>query len=269
MIRGARPSRSRTRLLAIGGLALGLGAVLATSAVLVATLISEADPGDEPVQVLLIGDSIMNQSGLFLEGALADRTGGIPIEVHNKGVNGSGLLTPQLYDWQAEAGRLVEEIQPDVVVVLFVGNYTATELYVNEAGLEVVGYTDQFFESWEREARELQQTIAVSGADIYWVNPPPMLKEEGEQRVVEFRMIHRRIAEDWTGTVLIDGTEALSTGEGGYAWELPDETGRLEQVRTIDSVHLTRHGAQLLAAEMARQIAPSAVVAHGEAAPRR
>lgn len=221
---------------------------------------TETDVATEPVRVLLIGDSIMNQAGVYLEETLEARDDIDDVEVFNEGVNGSGLLTPAAYDWQQQAADLVDEIDPDVVVVLFVGNYTSTDLWVNDAGLEVEGYTDQFFLAWEEEARDLQRTIVDSGADVYWVNPPPMLNEEGERRVVEFRQIHRRIAEDWTGTVLIDGTDVLSNGEGGYAFELPDDDGVPQQVRTLDSVHLTNAGSRLLAGEITRQVAPSVLI---------
>jgi hypothetical protein len=222
---------------------------------------ADADTSTHPVRVLLIGDSIMNQAGVYLEESLEARDGVVDVEVVNEGRNGTGLLTPGIYDWQPAAARLVEEVNPDIVVVLFVGNYTSTDLWVNDAGLEVEGYTDQFFQAWEGQARDLQATLVASGADVYWVNPPPMLNEEGVRRVEQFRLIHRRIAEDWTGTVLIDGTDALSTGDGDYAFELPDDEGIPQQVRTLDSVHLTRAGSQLLADEIARQVAPSALVA--------
>lgn len=256
----ASPERRRARWL----VALVAFSVVLVSAVGVGTTLwlrADADTPTDPVTVLLIGDSIMNQAGVFLEESLEARDDVGDVKVVNEGRNGTGLLTPTIYDWQPAAARLVDEVDPDVVVVLFVGNYTSTDLWVNDAGLEVEGYTDQFFQAWEGEARDLQATLVDSGADVYWVNPPPMLNEEGARRVEQFRLIHRRIAEDWTGTVLIDGTDALSTGDGGYAFELPDDEGIPQQVRTLDSVHLTRAGSRLLADEIARQVAPSVLVA--------
>jgi hypothetical protein len=220
---------------------------------------SEAQGG--PVRVLLIGDSIMNQAGVYVEEMLEEDDGVHDVDVRNEGRNGTGLLTPDVFDWQAAARHYVAEFRPDVVVVLFVGNYTSKNLWVNDGGVPVVGYTDEWFDEWEGQARELQETLVSTGADIYWVNPPPMLAEEGERRVTHFREIHRRIAEDWTDTVLIDGTDVLSDDKGNYAFELPDENGVFEQMRTIDSVHLTSAGAQVLAREIARQVTPSVLVA--------
>jgi hypothetical protein len=220
---------------------------------------SEAE--EPPLRVLLVGDSIMNQAGLYLEEALGEDPGLGEVEILNEGRNGTGLLTPDVFDWQRQAVDLVEEYQPDVVVVLFVGNYTSEDLWVTEGGTPVDGYTQLWFDEWEKQARELQATLISSGADIYWVNPPPMIEEEGLRRVTQFRLIHRRIAEDFTDTVLIDGTDVLSDDDGEYAFELPDENGVLEQVRSLDSVHLTQAGSQLLAQEIARQITPSLLIA--------
>jgi hypothetical protein len=225
----------------------------------------DSEAQEPPVRVLLVGDSIMNQAGAFLEEAIeADGDVG-EVEIRNEGRNGTGLLTPGVYDWQANAPQMIEEYQPDVVVVLFVGNYTSEDLWVSEGGVPVEGYTDPWFAEWETEARALQATLISSGADIYWVNPPPMMEEEGLRRVTQFRLIHRRIAEDFTDTVLIDGTDVLSDDEGNYAFELPGEDGVIEQVRSLDSVHLTPAGARLLADEIARQIVPSVLVAQRSA----
>ncbi len=216
---------------------------------------------EPPVRVLLVGDSIMNQAGLYLEEALEARPGVEDVEVVNEARNGTGLLTPQVFDWKGAAPDLIATTEPDVIIVLFVGNYASTDLWVNQGGVEVEGYTPQFFQAWEGEARALHRLLAESGADVYWVNPPPMLGEEGEYRVREFRQINRRLAEDFTGVVLIDGTDALSDGEGGYAFELPGEDGIPEQVRSLDSVHLTPAGAERLADELARQVTTSIRVA--------
>src|SRR5829696_3954851 len=174
----------------------------------------DSEAQGEPVRVLLLGDSIMNQAGGFVE-ASREQDGEVgDVETRNEGRNGTGLLTPDVFDWQSAAARYVDEFRPDVIVVLFVGNYTSDDLWVNEGGVPVEGYTDEWFDAWEGQARRLQETMVASGADIYWVNPPPMLADEGERRVTYFRQIHRRIAEDWTDTVLIDGTDVLSDDDG-------------------------------------------------------
>ena len=71
--------------------------------------------------VLLVGDSIMRSTGPALAHQLGDRC-----RVHNEGVNGSGLLTPGVFPWPRHLAASLNRFDPDLVVMLFIGNYTAT-----------------------------------------------------------------------------------------------------------------------------------------------
>ena len=73
-----------------------------------------------PRDVLLVGDSIMKSTGPALADQLGDR-----YRVHNEGVNGSGVLTPDVFDWPAQLPASLNQFDPDVVVMLFIGNYTS------------------------------------------------------------------------------------------------------------------------------------------------
>ena len=92
---------------------------MALLAVGVATWLSIEDEPD----VLLVGDSIMRQTGPALTEGLPDR------EVDNRGVNGSGLLNPQVYDWVDRLPGLVAQSRPEATVVLFIGNYAPEEAW--------------------------------------------------------------------------------------------------------------------------------------------
>lgn len=214
----------------------------------------ESDP---EVRVLLVGDSIMNETGPYVEEALESLPDVGNVEIENAGVNGSGMLTPGVFDWQARAGELIEEFDPDVVAVLFVGNYADENLWIVN-GQEVAGYTDEFFDAWSAETDAMMETLTSGGAEVYLVHPPPLPIPEGERRVTELRDINAAVASNWPGTALIDGTEALSDDEGRFADELPvPPDGEVETVREADGVHLTDAGGRLLAQTIAEVIVPS------------
>jgi hypothetical protein len=142
---------------------------------------------DSQVEVLLIGDSIMRQSGEFVEEALEARPDIESVKVKNVGRNGSGLLTPGVYDWHVEAADMIEKYQPDIVVLLFIGNYTSDDLYQQPDGTPVEGYTPAFFEIWGAEAARLTDIVAADGAEVWWVQPPPMVDGELDRRADELR----------------------------------------------------------------------------------
>src|SRR4051812_7951313 len=75
----------------------------------------------QPERVLLVGDSIMRQTGPALDDSF-----GRDVSIDNEAVNGSGLLTPHDVDWPKRLARLVADDDPAVVVFLFIGNYTDT-----------------------------------------------------------------------------------------------------------------------------------------------
>lgn len=234
---------------------------------LTVAIVSGGLPGcglfDSQVEVLLIGDSIMRQSGEFVEEALEARPDIESVKVKNVGRNGSGLLTPGVYDWHDEAQEMIRKYEPDIVVLLFIGNYTDDDLYRQPDGTPVEGYTPAFFELWGAEAARLTDILAADGAEVWWVQPPPMVDGELARRTTEFRTTYENLAARRDDIELIDGTSALANPDGTYARELPDDTGQQRPVRLADTVHLSAFGGQLLAQVIADAIGPSLVVDDG------
>src|SRR4029453_6969187 len=79
-----------------------------------AILGDSAVPATPLQHVLLVGDSIMRQTGPALE-----RQPGAGYLFHNEAVNGSGLLTPAVFDWPAHLTRSLRRFRPDIVVMTF------------------------------------------------------------------------------------------------------------------------------------------------------
>ena len=124
---------------------------------------------DKHVDVLLIGDSIMNQSVAQVKPQLRAQKGLEDISVQLAAVKGSGIMTPKVYDWQTEARQLVTTYKPTVVAVLFVGNYTDHDLFIGADGAEVPDdYSQKFFDEWGRQAETSTRTLQSTGSQVYW-----------------------------------------------------------------------------------------------------
>ncbi|HYF46275.1 MAG TPA: hypothetical protein VD926_08710, partial [Acidimicrobiales bacterium] len=126
----------------------------------------------EPERVLLVGDSLLRQTGP----ALADRLGP-GYAVRNIAVNGSGLLTPRFHDWPARVADELGAITPDLVVVEFVGNYTGDPdgLWRSADGRVVATIEDPAFSrEWGRRTDALMRSVEPTGAAVVLVLPPPM-----------------------------------------------------------------------------------------------
>ncbi|MCB1259393.1 MAG: hypothetical protein R2699_04685 [Acidimicrobiales bacterium] len=214
---------------------------------------------NKQVDVLLIGDSIMGQSGPFVEDLLRKQPALSDVDVQVEAVNGSGLLTPAIKDWQTAGPELAREYQPDITVILMVGNYSDTELWTGSDGLPVANdYSDVFYREWGIEATKLTEAIQATGSQVYWVLPPPFYSDEGRRRETLLRDTYVQLARDHPGVGLIDGRSSLGTGTGEFTWKLPSmDTGEEVAVRQGDSLHLTTDGGKLLARQMAQELSPA------------
>lgn len=200
-------------------------------------------------QVLLVGDSIMRQTGPDLTRQLGDE-----YTVDNQGVNGSGLLTPAFFDWEDQLEESLVRTDPDVVVILFIGNYTddPAELWVSVDGERVANVNSPAFaREWGRQVDEVMATIAESGARVVLVLPPPMATSELQAVVDALRAEYERVATAWDFVTLADAAAAVGGENGEWVAELPAGDGSLRPVRVPDTVHLADHGQRLVAREIA------------------
>jgi hypothetical protein len=209
--------------------------------------------------VLLVGDSIMRQTG----GAMARQLGD-GWTVHNEGVNGSGLLTPAFFDWDAQLAESLARTDPDVVVFLFIGNYTAdpAQFWQTAQGREVRDTgSAAFAREWGRQADEAMAMIAETGAEVVLVLPPPMPTDDLQAVVDHLRAEYEGLAQRWPFIRLVDATTALGGPGGEWVGHMETVGGDLLPVRTGDAVHLAPHGQRLLA----REIVPAVREAAGQA----
>jgi hypothetical protein len=200
--------------------------------------------------VLLVGDSIMRQTGPALARQLGEG-----YAVHNEGVNGSGLLTPDYFDWPDQLEQDLARTDPDVVVFLFIGNYTddPDEFWHTPQGREVrsVG-SPAFAREWGRQTDEAMATIAETDARVVLVLPPPMAAPELQAVVDALRVEYERVAEEWDFVELADASspQALGGPEGEWVGSKPTVSGEELPVRVGDTVHLAPFGQRLLAKEI-------------------
>lgn len=222
---------------------------------------------DKTVDVLYIGDSIMVQTGPFAELALVTEPGVESAKTRVEAVSGTGLLTPGLKDWVGEAEELVNTYQPKVVVVLFIGNYTDTDLWIDASGQPVPNdYGPAFFAAWGAEAEALSAKLAAKGARVDWVLPPPLAGDEGARREAAMRTTYEELQARVPSIGLIDGRAAVGGPDGEWTWRREGVTGGEVTVRESDSVHLTQDGGRLMAREIARTVGPQLISIRAQAA---
>ena len=202
----------------------------------------------EMQDVLLVGDSIMNSTGPSLAFQL-----GNGYRVDNEGRNGSGLLTPQVFDWRSHLRTSLSQVDPDIVVMLMIGNYTATpsQFWRTPAGVPIPDvYDPAFARAWGRQADGMVTTMLASGARVVLVLPPPMITPRVQQVTDRLRNEYRAVARRHPGVILADATRAVGGPAGEWVATKPSPRGGTDLVRTADTVHLETLGQYLVAEEI-------------------
>lgn len=192
--------------------------------------------------VLLAGDSILRQTGPALDDSFGWR-----YQIENEALNNSGLLTPGFVDWVARLDRLVQEEDPDQVVLLFIGNYTDTDYWTDGDGDPVLKNTPEFFEAWGEQADRMMEVLEGSGAEVYWVLPPPQYTEVNQITTAGLRAEYEALAERWPNLTLIDANDALAGPNGEYLGTITNRHGEVVPLRVPDTVHLAEAGQRRLA----------------------
>ena len=198
--------------------------------------------------VLLVGDSIMKSVGPALARQL-----GVHWRVHNEGVNGSGLLTPGVFNWPRHLNASLNRFDPDIVVMLFIGNYTSdpAQKWVDADGRRVPDvYSPAFAREWGRQADRFVTRMIGSGAAVVLVLPPPMISARVQTVTDRLRAEYRAVAARHPEVTLADATTAVGGPHGEWVATRPTASGDRAPVRTADTVHLAPHGQRLVAREI-------------------
>lgn len=203
-----------------------------------------------PERVLIIGDSMMQVTAHATSLAL-DRRSGVVSKSHTS--IGSGLARLDVFDWMAQADSLVKEFNPDVTMVWF-GTNDRQPMQTTDKG--IVQLTDS---AWEEEyARRvgvmMDKLTAATGSKVYWLELPVMREEKMNQEVAVINRIAKAEA-DKRGQVQFFPTENVLTRRPGvYSPILMGNDGRPIHIREADGIHLSRAGADRVAAAFVKAI---------------
>jgi hypothetical protein len=193
-------------------------------------------------RVALVGDSIMEQASC----SVADSLARVGLTTYRYAVAGSGLLTG-FVDWPSRIAQILRADHPDVVAAIFVGNYIGPPVR-NATGQPIADNTPAFFAAWQMQAERISAEVLASGAQMFWVSPPPIVRAplNWADRLFDG---YRAIPGDH---VLLSGR--VLAGSGGQEVLAKQTCGHLEVVRSLDHTHLSDAGARLYGEQIAHDL---------------
>ncbi|MFN8036686.1 MAG: hypothetical protein U0V73_12200 [Acidimicrobiia bacterium] len=191
-------------------------------------------------RVLLVGDSMMWQLAPAIEARLA--AAGIAARADVRST--TSPVGP--FDWQGRFRGLVDAYRPDVVVGLFLGDLAPG--YVDDQGDPVTIDSQHHYDLLGAAINEATTHLRSRGAHVLWVIGPRAAQPATEQRLEVLEALYEGVVDRSGGAVtVVDGFAALAGADGGYAFSLPDASGRPVPMRLPDGLHLSAAGVDRLA----------------------
>ncbi len=207
--------------------------------------VGEKDPNAK--KILVIGDHVGDAIAWGLDQALAEEPKLVVIERTNEP---SGLVRSDNYDWNQELLGILNQENPDMVVVAL-GSNDRQELREGEERYPVRSGTWQ--DTYVQRIDAMADTLKVYGRPFFWVSAPPLRGEEATSDIAYFNgLIEPRVVK--AGGYYIDVWNGFTNASGQYITTGPDIEGQVKALRTSNGVGFTSVGKQKLAYYVERDI---------------
>lgn len=198
-------------------------------------------------KILVVGDFVGNGIAWGLDQALAEEPKLVVIESTNAN---SGLIRKDTYDWNQELLGILNEENPDMVVVSL-GVNDRQDLRVEEERYPV--RSEQWQEAFGLRVDAMVDTLKVYGRPFFWVSAPPLRGEDATSDIAFLNgLVEARVTK--AGGYFIDVWNGFTNASGQYITTGPDIEGQVKALRTSDGTGFTSVGKQKLAYYVERDI---------------
>jgi hypothetical protein len=195
-----------------------------------------------PLRLLVTGDSMVERLGPILINSIDDG-GRVKGDVD---VNyGSGLVRLDYFDWVDHAQELAGT--PGDVTVFMLGGNDGQSIAAPGGHLQTG--TAEWRDEYARRAAEVMDALAAGGRRLYWVGMPMPRSEKMRPMFQSLNAAVRKAADGYPLVTFVDIWADFSP-DGRYSDFLPDASGREVKVRARDGIHLSKEGAEMVAAKI-------------------
>jgi hypothetical protein len=186
----------------------------------------------DPLQVLVLGDSLSTFVGQQMAAQLADSD---VVDVESVWRNGTGLTNPAFFNWEAGARSIVREKEPDAVVMIVGGNDRND---MTARGQRLVPGSPAWAAEYERRARVVMRAMMQEGAQrVFWSGPPTARDQKWNAVYADVNSALVRAAAAVPGVEYVDLYDEATP----FAMEQTIDGERVA-VRQRDGIHWTYPG---------------------------
>ena len=197
--------------------------------------------GKNKLRVAVVGDSLASGLGVYLERVLRPGL----VRVSRQGRISSGLARPDYFDWPVALSEIVDNFQPDLIVIMLGEN--DNQALRNAAGREETP-TGTF--DWQRaygeRVEEFMRLATSRGARVVWVGLPTAREAWRWEPVQRQNTVFHRSAEAVDDVTYLDTWHMFVSPDGGYTAYYRSD-GKVELIRESDGLHFNAAGYELLA----------------------
>jgi hypothetical protein len=188
----------------------------------------------EPLRLWVGGDSLAGSLGPAL-GKLAGATG--VVQPYFDSRVSSGLASPEFFDWPDHATTEMARLDPEVVVFI---------IGTNDWNAVSGDWKDKYAATVD----SMMKTLIGPGRTVYWLGAPTLKDEKMNTAVVDVNTVAQEVARRHSKVHYVDTYKLFSDPEGEFAFDLPDESGKVVTMRAGDGVHFSLDGGDYLARQV-------------------
>ena len=195
-----------------------------------------------PLRLWIGGDSLAGTLGQSL-GKIAGDTG--VVQPYFDSRVSSGLGNPSFFDWPKHATTEMARLSPETVVFIIGTNdwtFPTSSTTSTDASGQATWRAD-----YAQRVEEMLTTLLGTNRKVIWVGAPILRDKDENDNVQLVNAIARSVVAQHRDAQYFDDYALFSDADGKYAASLPDDTGKLVQVRAGDGVHFTPAGGDRLA----------------------
>jgi lysophospholipase L1-like esterase len=201
--------------------------------------------GEDPLRVLVVGDSIGADLAFGMDRLLDGREAFRP---RSDTEESSGLARPDYFNWPYRIAVDLGRWRPDVVVVMFGGNDNQSFLVDGEA---VIFGTAEWRAVYRSRVSKVMELVTGAGRPMIWVGMPIMKDPGRSKQMRTLNAVFQAEAARHPGVEYVDSYDIFDGARGRYSAYLRDSSGRQQEVREGDGIHLTiGAGGTMLAQEV-------------------
>jgi len=202
----------------------------------------EAHSAENPLQMLLIGDSMMGDGLGTMLLRVADDDPAIAADRHFK--VSSGMSRPDFYNWPAQLDELFAAGDYDAVVVMM-GTNDAQNFQIGDIVYDF--RTDAWSQIYRDRVRVFLDKLCAHSEHVYWIGEPPMRSAGFNDRMQYLNQLVQDACGSHPRARYISTIPILGDSNGNYSTSLTVNGKAIQARNDGDGIHLTRAGGQLVA----------------------